>query len=475
MTRNRLAAYKAQGDWALPPPIRSEHACRSCILLPTCALAHAALEAGNALSFGLPDHFTAMTQHLTPIDLAFLRHWLGLLELEQLEGKAAVADVWAVSPPPAIAPAATCGAGPRFSLAACVLGAPGAAVVACAGGEATVATIAAQSRSVLPCTDQAAVGSLLEEGPGDGRTHPLAGRCIGHLLFKRYDGLSDSYPLYPHLYVFHQAGVCSARDAVDAGLQTTTGCGALTAWRQGCGGVQGLDGARGAAYADMFGGEGRLGWKHAVGAGHVASGGGRSVCTPAGEGTPSGEGRGGAAALAGSRGTESVGEGEPWDLREQGFCAGDAGVLSIQEGHAAVNRARVVSVAADSLTIATRTRMPALERLSSPSFPLTSPRGLAPSKPPVPLWRLDKVESDVTKQCATAGLLELMSGRSALFARLRGLIVHLKPPQREARDTYKQEVAAEEDCFDAMAAAECVPCPVPCSLRPGLTVCAPWP
>jgi hypothetical protein len=56
-----------------------------------------------------------------------------------------------------------------------------------------------------------------------------------------------------------------------------------------------------------------------------------------------------------------------------------------------------------------------------------------------------------------AGLLELVGGTSPLLVRLRGLIVHLKPPQHGARDSYATETAEEEDCFEEMQAAECAP------------------
>ena len=59
-------------------------------------------------------------------------------------------------------------------------------------------------------------------------------------------------------------------------------------------------------------------------------------------------------------------------------------------------------------------------------------------------------------QCATEGLLEHLSGTTQQLAWLHGLIVHLQPPARAA---YAGEGPPDEDCFDAMAAAECVPTP----------------
>ena len=296
MTRNRLVAYKAQGPWALPPPIRSEHSCRSCMVLPLCTLAHAALEGGTGATFGLPERFAALTAHVTEADAAWLRHWLGLLEMEQREDAVPQAHIWALAPPP-------------------------------------VATGAA----ALP------------------RRHPLAGRCVGHLELRGYEGEADGPALYRFRYTFAQRG------------------------------------------------------------------GGGDAAAP---------------------------------LAEQGFAAGDACVLSVQDGHAAVNRARVAAVGAAGVTLVCRSRMRALERLCGVA------EGGAGNAPPVdtsahPLWRIDKDEGETVLQCATSALLELAGGTSALLTRLRGLIVHLKPPQRGARDAYAAEVAEEEDCFEQMASDEC--------------------
>ena len=48
-------------------------------------------------------------------------------------------------------------------------------------------------------------------------------------------------------------------------------------------------------------------------------------------------------------------------LSAQGFAAGGAAVVSVQDGHAAVNRARVVRIDGDCALLATRSRTPALQ------------------------------------------------------------------------------------------------------------------
>lgn len=328
ITRNTLAAHKAQGGWALPPPIQSPHSCRSCMVLSTCTVAHASLEGGTAATFGVEDAFTKTAAHIGDTDASFLRHWLGLLELEQRHDTRQTADVWALAPPPLA----------------------GGHTDAAASGRGGATTL--EDWGLMPATGTAAhcpapLRVATEQHVEERQKHPLQGRCIGQLQLVRYEGASSSFPLYPHSYSFSLAktagGSCQA------------------------------------------------------------------------------------------------------SLAEQGFSDGDAAVLSVQDSHAAVNRARVVHVTATSLLLATRSRTPALE--------VASPDAAVPL-----LWRLDKVESETMLQCATAGLLELVSGTSAQISRLRGLIVHLQPPARTAHATYTEERPVEDDCCEEMAAAEYAAC-----------------
>jgi hypothetical protein len=412
MARNRLAAHKAHGGWALPPPIQSPFSCRSCMALTTCALVHKALEGGDGESFGLPEQFEAVTRHVTPADSAFLHHWLGLLELETDANAAPQAHIWALDPPPALCepalePSSEAGSAcglveygldARRAAAAVV---PDATATQCDAGDvppasATVSGKAASEDAVVAANAPCDAGTEADGAASDGvaqRRHPLAGRCVGHLLLGRYAGPSDAFPLYPHAYVFTQAASNAAGSAQQL-LQK--------------------------------------------------------------------------------------------GLHEQGFAEGDAGVLSVQGGHPAVNRARVVAVDARSLTVACRSRMAALERLAgqggnggAPLAHGTHVATGASAAPPSPLlWRLDRDESDTVQQSATAGLLELCSGQGALLSRLRGLIVHLKPPARAARDTYALEAPVEPDCFDEMLAAECAPHALHVLCIQAITVCssrARWP
>ena len=216
ITRNRLAAHKAIGGWALPPPIQSENSCKSCMALPTCALAHAALENGTGETFGLPDHFAALTSHITPSVAAFLRHWLGLLELESAAGATPQEHIWALPPPlPPAAPdgdaALQRGGVPWHSkLSAFGIGerhTDAAASAQCPAG--CFARPMTPSAPELPLvqshapTEAGQAGGERSAAPASKR-HPLAGRCVGYLVMIDSRRGCDAYPLYPHTHVFRQ-------------------------------------------------------------------------------------------------------------------------------------------------------------------------------------------------------------------------------------------------------------------------------
>ena len=86
MQRNILvgaAAPHALADGRLPPPLGDPHVCHRCPVAPNCTTVHAALEHGDAASFGARDVFTAHTAHLRAHHLEYVQHWLRLIDLEE--------------------------------------------------------------------------------------------------------------------------------------------------------------------------------------------------------------------------------------------------------------------------------------------------------------------------------------------------------------------------------------------------------
>ena len=86
MQRNILvgaAAPHALADGRLPPPLGDPHVCLRCPVAPNCTTVHAALEHGDASSFGARDVFTAHTAHLRAHHLEYVQHWLRLIDLEE--------------------------------------------------------------------------------------------------------------------------------------------------------------------------------------------------------------------------------------------------------------------------------------------------------------------------------------------------------------------------------------------------------
>ncbi|KAJ9533761.1 hypothetical protein QJQ45_026846, partial [Haematococcus lacustris] len=107
MHRNRLAAHLV-GKQRLPPAmLRNERQCGTCFAATYCALVHKvmvhkprpslALEGGDEASSGMrPQQWSDLTSHLGPSHGQFLRHWLGLVELEDSAAREGRSALWAV-------------------------------------------------------------------------------------------------------------------------------------------------------------------------------------------------------------------------------------------------------------------------------------------------------------------------------------------------------------------------------------------
>ncbi|KAL6757709.1 P-loop containing nucleoside triphosphate hydrolase protein [Haematococcus lacustris] len=97
MHRNRLAAHLV-GKQRLPPTmLRNERQCGTCFAATYCALVHKALEGGDEASSGMrPQQWSGLTSHLGPSHGQFLRHWLGLVELEDSAAREGRSALWAV-------------------------------------------------------------------------------------------------------------------------------------------------------------------------------------------------------------------------------------------------------------------------------------------------------------------------------------------------------------------------------------------
>lgn len=362
MTRNRLAAHKARGAWALPPPLRSLHTCRSCMVLPLCAAAHHAMEGGTGETFGLPEQFANLTEHLTQQGSEFFRHWLQLLEMEQTEDRVPQSNIWAIDPPLQAAALPKGVKRPRASSVHVDEGveaeniSPNSQQASHQGGAPD------KGPEQTPPSNMQDSDAALELSQHAQQKHPLVGRCIGSLIKVKYDGECSNLALYPFVYTFSQS--------------------------------------------QMFEGDARATAAH-----------------------------------------------EMLHLSAQGFAPGDCGILSIQDRHVAVNRARVLSVTSTELKLALRSRLPAaldaltVETACGQSANRVSYDAL--------LWRLDKDEPETAFQCAVSGLLELMLTQSAHAHRMRGLIVNHDAPHHSAKENYSQEVPVEEDCFAAMVESEC--------------------
>lgn len=469
MARNSFVAYKARGRWTLPPPIQSHHSCRSCMVLPLCAVAHAALDRGSGDSFGLPETFQNLTSTLADADCDFLRHWLSLLELERRATAVPQSHIWAVEPPPVPEP-----------------------------GNAAQA-----------------------------KTHPLSGCCIGHLHMLSYDGECSDAPLYPFLYTFAQ----TVRTGRPLPLPTDTGSVPLNdpSTSNQCAimpdeaaSLLGLD-EQGFAEGDAC----ILSIQDAhpaVNRARVAGVTPITLTLACRSRMLALEHSSGIFRLS-SREDNTVPAGQPF--RQAACHATDVAPSRLSSDSHCSARLHTAPHPAPSLngpqrscgsaSLPSQRQFPlsrcsqtcdSADNMPQPKFPppqsACGPRSFA-SQPPqcsttvplpseisrsypcpitsnvhsakyaVPLphaahpahrgarpeatlcWRVDKDEGETALQCAMAGLLELVGGTSPLLVRLRGLIVHLKPPQHGARDSYATETAEEEDCFEEMQAAECAP------------------
>lgn len=360
MTRNRLAAHKARGAWALPPPLKDMHSCGSCMMLPLCAVAHHAMEGGSAQTFGLEQQYNQLTEHLSERGSRFLRHWLHLLEAEQAECRIPQSRIWALDPPP---PGMHAARGTKRPRNADVNRHESENI---SPNSQSTSDPGVHQPAAKPLTTREATIDLSEDVEVQ---HPLAGRCIGSLMIWRYEGDCSNVSLYPFAYTFTQS-----QEAVDS---------------------------------------------------------------------------------------STVQENKP--LSSQGFAVGDCGILSVQDRHVAVNRARVMSVSTTELKLALRSRIsPALaeapgSRMVSEAASLCEGTRLR--------WRLDKDEPETAFQCTVSGLLELMVTQSAHAERLRGLIVNHDAPCHSARDNYDNEVPLEEDGLDGMLDSEYVSVPLLCAMH----------
>eukprot|EP00892_Ulva_mutabilis_P005316 jgi/Ulvmu1/3156/UM015_0196.1 len=355
MTRNRLAAHKARGAWALPPPLKELHSCSSCMVLPLCAVAHHAMEGGSAKTFGLEQQYAKLTSHLSEGGSTFFQHWLHLLDVEQAEDRIPQSNIWAVEPPPHT-----------------VL-APRGVKRVLDSSERHDAVDRDESENISPnsqplsvpgerrpksATQCLKVCDDLELSQASEPQHLLAGRCIGSLIVHNFNGDCSDIALYPFVYTFTQS------------QEVTEG--------------------------------------------------------------------------------EAVCELKP--LSSQGFSVGDCGILSVHDGHVAVNRARVLSVTTTELKLALRSQLsPVLTRIPRPGG---CQRAVGQHVSSQLLWRLDKDEPETAFQCAVSGLLELMVTQSAHVERMRGLLVHHDAPRHSAKDNYANELPAEEDCVQAMLESE---------------------
>jgi hypothetical protein len=438
------------------------------MVLPLCVLTHAAIDGGSGNSFGLPETFQELTSTLTEADCAFLRHWLGLLELERRAAEVPQSNIWAAEPP--LAPEA--------------------------GNTSQV------------------------------KAHPLSGRCIGHLRLLSYEGELPDLTFYRFQYTFSQAcltdskasspahpttGPCIASSAAghlnDSPAESAMlGCDRSVRSDQGAAckaSVLGLD-EQGFGKGDAC----VLGCDRSVRSDQGAA------CKASVLGLDEqGFGKGDACVLSIQDAHPAVNRARVVDvtpstltlacrsrmpsfeqscnLRKHASCHNDDQLaklvtstlqvpplkcsqrvlrdpssrdlsskpsrccsdnthISWQSQHVPGSLTRDAAKPNCADVIAPQQQDPHATHLA-----YAGPERQERSSVGVLRWRVDKDEGETAMQCAIAGLLELVGGSSALLARLRGLIVHLKPPQRGARDAYATEVPEEEDCFEQMQAAEC--------------------
>jgi hypothetical protein len=434
MARNSLVAYKARGRWALPPPIQSHHTCRSCMVLPLCVLTHAAIDGGSGNSFGLPETFQELTSTLTEADCAFLRHWLGLLELERRAAEVPQSNIWAAEPP--LAPEA--------------------------GNTSQI------------------------------KAHPLSGRCIGHLRLLSYEGELPDLTFYRFQYTFSQACLMDSKASSPAHPAPGPCIASSTAGHLndspaesamlGCDrSVRSVRSNQGAACKASVLGLDKQGFGKgdacvlSIQDAHPAVNRARVVdVTPSTltlacrSRMPSFEQSCNLRKHASRHNDEQFAKLVTTTLQvpplkcsqrvlssrdpssKPSRCCSDNTRISWQSQHVPFSLTRDAAKLNCADVIAPQQQGPHATHLA-----YAGPERQEGSSVGVLRWRVDKDEGETAMQCAIAGLLELVGGSSALLARLRGLIVHLKPPQRGARDAYATEVPEEEDCFEQMQAAEC--------------------
>jgi hypothetical protein len=63
--------------------LASPRDCGYCFQASECMTYHAALERGTTVSSGAPDLFNYVLRDISPLHLSYLRHWEGLLDLEE--------------------------------------------------------------------------------------------------------------------------------------------------------------------------------------------------------------------------------------------------------------------------------------------------------------------------------------------------------------------------------------------------------
>ncbi|KAJ1729334.1 DNA replication endonuclease-helicase Dna2, partial [Coemansia biformis] len=96
--RNTMTSYLSYTGGALrqlPEMLRKEFSCKRCAYQPSCFIAHAALEAGDKSSAGVPaDVWAAQVGHLRPSHLAFVHDWLRLIDGEESDMLQFRAELW---------------------------------------------------------------------------------------------------------------------------------------------------------------------------------------------------------------------------------------------------------------------------------------------------------------------------------------------------------------------------------------------
>ncbi|CAO3599551.1 unnamed protein product [Absidia cylindrospora] len=98
MARNDLAAAYQRQATVLPPMIKNFHSCQYCAMNDACVIYHKTMEGGSAATSGLGQWFDDHTVHLDDDAMAFYRHWVGLIAMEEKDLDYLRKDIWNESP-----------------------------------------------------------------------------------------------------------------------------------------------------------------------------------------------------------------------------------------------------------------------------------------------------------------------------------------------------------------------------------------